>query len=168
MTHFKLDSSRLNCLKVSQDLSLVSGGFEDSFINIWSLKGEPLRALQTTTSTQQSFLPEESFSPTSPSSLSLASRSHGSINPITNSSPPFPTLNMMTDTSDLKERQDSLLRESHGSLCKKLIGHSGPVYSTSFSPDHRYLVSCSEDKTGTFIWPKCAFLPFNFFILFYF
>lgn len=28
-----------------------------------------------------------------------------------------------------------------------LIGHSGTVYSTSFSPDNRYLVSGSEDKT---------------------
>lgn len=28
-----------------------------------------------------------------------------------------------------------------------LVGHSGTVYSTSFSPDNRYLVSGSEDKT---------------------
>lgn len=28
-----------------------------------------------------------------------------------------------------------------------LVGHSGTVYSTSFSPDNRYLVSASEDKT---------------------
>ncbi|AMD20806.1 HDR064Wp [Eremothecium sinecaudum] len=28
-----------------------------------------------------------------------------------------------------------------------LIGHSGPVYSLSFSPDNRYLVSASEDMT---------------------
>ncbi|QLQ79456.1 hypothetical protein HG537_0C01030 [Torulaspora globosa] len=28
-----------------------------------------------------------------------------------------------------------------------MIGHSGTVYSTSFSPDTRYLVSASEDKT---------------------
>ncbi|SCU94975.1 LANO_0E08856g1_1 [Lachancea nothofagi CBS 11611] len=28
-----------------------------------------------------------------------------------------------------------------------LVGHSGTVYSTSFSPDNRYLISASEDKT---------------------
>eukprot|EP00960_Hanusia_phi_P011518 336300-Hanusia_phi.AAC.1 len=28
-----------------------------------------------------------------------------------------------------------------------LIGHSGPVYSTSISPDNRYILSCSEDKS---------------------
>ncbi|CAK7892075.1 transcription initiation factor TFIID subunit 5 [[Candida] anglica] len=31
--------------------------------------------------------------------------------------------------------------------CRKLIGHSGPVYGVSFSPDNRFLISGSEDKT---------------------
>ena len=30
---------------------------------------------------------------------------------------------------------------------RKLIGHSGPVYGVSFSPDNKYLISGSEDKT---------------------
>ncbi|KAG4086570.1 WD40 repeat-like protein [Neocallimastix lanati (nom. inval.)] len=38
-------------------------------------------------------------------------------------------------------------REPVGSQCKKLIAHSGPIYSTCFSPDNKYLVSVSEDKT---------------------
>lgn len=29
-----------------------------------------------------------------------------------------------------------------------LNGHSGPVYSTSFSPDNRWLLSCSEDQSA--------------------
>ncbi|TGZ83286.1 WD40 repeat-like protein [Ascodesmis nigricans] len=31
---------------------------------------------------------------------------------------------------------------------RRLIGHSGPVYGTSFSPDAKYLLSCSEDKSA--------------------
>lgn len=37
-------------------------------------------------------------------------------------------------------------RQNNDSL-RKLIGHSGPVYSISFSPDNRYMISGSEDKT---------------------
>ena len=39
--------------------------------------------------------------------------------------------------------------EDTGSSQKRLIGHSGPVYGTSFSHDNRFLLSCSEDCTGT-------------------
>lgn len=31
---------------------------------------------------------------------------------------------------------------------KQLLGHAGPVYSTSFSPDKNFLLSSSEDGSG--------------------
>ena len=34
---------------------------------------------------------------------------------------------------------------------RQLVGHSGPVYSTSFSPDNTLLLSASEDGTGKFV-----------------
>lgn len=37
----------------------------------------------------------------------------------------------------------------------RLIGHSGPVYGLSFSPDHQYFLSCSQDKTGNIILIIC-------------
>ncbi|KAJ3372625.1 Transcription initiation factor TFIID subunit 5 [Allomyces arbusculus] len=39
------------------------------------------------------------------------------------------------------------MREPEGTPSKLLRGHSGAVFGTSFSPDKRYLVSCSEDQT---------------------
>lgn len=39
-------------------------------------------------------------------------------------------------------------REHPGDICKKLVGHSGPVYDLSFSPDDKYLISASQDGTG--------------------
>ena len=33
---------------------------------------------------------------------------------------------------------------------RTLVGHSGPVYSTSFNPDNTLLLSGSEDGTGMF------------------
>ncbi len=33
---------------------------------------------------------------------------------------------------------------------RTLIGHSGPVFAVSFSPDKNFVVSASEDGTGRF------------------
>lgn len=33
---------------------------------------------------------------------------------------------------------------------RKLIGHSGPVFSTSFNNDNSFLLSSSADRTGTY------------------
>ncbi|RUP30964.1 WD40 associated region in TFIID subunit-domain-containing protein [Jimgerdemannia flammicorona] len=93
----------LNCLSISEDTSLVAGGFSESYVKVWSLKGEKLRALKN------------------------------NINPA-----------HVNDLSDLNR-----LRERHGSEVKRLVGHSGPVFGVSFSHDNKYLISCSEDKTGS-------------------
>jgi WD40 repeat protein len=41
-----------------------------------------------------------------------------------------------------------MLDDATGSEFKILLGHSGPVYACSFSPDKYYLISGSEDGTG--------------------
>ena len=40
---------------------------------------------------------------------------------------------------------------------RTLRGHSGPVYSTSYSPDKNYLTSASEDGTSMWIETKYAY-----------
>jgi transcription initiation factor TFIID subunit 5 len=44
-----------------------------------------------------------------------------------------------------KQSQKRKLRE--GSDYRYLIGHSGPVFGCSLSPDNQFLLSCSEDTT---------------------
>jgi transcription initiation factor TFIID subunit 5 len=39
-------------------------------------------------------------------------------------------------------------RDTSGGTCRRLIGHSGPVFGASFSPDGRFLVTASEDTTA--------------------
>lgn len=75
----------LNCLGFSNDSSLVAAGFSESFIKVWSLKGEKLQ---------------------------------------------------------------SVVKGSQPLASQRLVGHAGPVYGTSFSPDGKYLLSCSEDRSA--------------------
>ncbi|KAI0307877.1 TFIID and SAGA subunit [Multifurca ochricompacta] len=96
------------CCTFSQDTSLMAAGFEESYIRLWNLKGEPLNGLQS------------EFQ-----------------------------LNNIRDTSSLNS-----LREKGGSPTRKLIGHSGPVYSLAFDPvsgsaaPPKYLLSGSADGTA--------------------
>ncbi|CAG8591128.1 2797_t:CDS:2 [Acaulospora colombiana] len=98
--------SYLNCLSISEDSSLIAGGFSDSYIKIWSLKGEKLRGFK--------------------SQIKVA------------------------------EINSENAREGGGSDYKKLLGHSGPVLGLSFSPDNKYLISCSEDRTAR-LWSTDTF-----------
>ena len=45
--------------------------------------------------------------------------------------------------------------------CRRLIGHSGPIFSTSFNNDNSFLLSSSADRTGVcyfyFQSCKCSF-----------
>ncbi|KAI0053312.1 TFIID and SAGA subunit [Auriscalpium vulgare] len=96
------------CCTFSEDTSLMAAGFEESYIRLWSLKGESLNGMKT------------DFQ-----------------------------LSAIRDSSSLGK-----IREKGGPSSRKLIGHSGPVYSLSFDPLNgsasppRYLLSASADATA--------------------
>ncbi|KAL1951826.1 hypothetical protein VTO73DRAFT_975 [Trametes versicolor] len=99
------------CCEFSPDTSLLAAGFSESYVRIWSLKGEKLKGYRSDF---------QSSSVRDPSSLNK-------------------------------------IREKGGSTTRKLIGHSGPVYSVAFDPiggsasPPRYLLSASADAT-TRLW----------------
>lgn len=84
-------SSSLHCVDFSEDGTLAAGGFSESYVRVFSIKGTPLASI----------VPQQN-QPTAPKT-------------------------------------------------RRLIGHSGPVYGVSISPDNKYLLSCSEDKS-TRLW----------------
>ncbi|KAL9936242.1 hypothetical protein V8E36_005084 [Tilletia maclaganii] len=104
------------CAAFSEDATLMAAGFEESYVQIWNLKGEPLRGLR--------------------SDFAL---------------------------SQIKDR-DALRKFRLRSMTstRKLIGHSGPVYSLSFDPISgsasapRHLLSSSADGTAR-LWSLDTF-----------
>ncbi|KAK0208082.1 TFIID and SAGA subunit [Desarmillaria ectypa] len=95
------------CMTFSQDTSLMAAGFAESYIRLWSLKGEKLKGMRSD---------------------------------FTSSS--------VRDITSLRK-----IKEKKGSTTRKLVGHSGPVYSLAFDPLNgsanppRYLLSASADAT---------------------
>lgn len=87
MYTFHNTNSDMTCVEFNQDLNLVAGGFQDSFIKLWSLDGRPLKSVF---------------------------------------------------------KRDPCNNDN----TRRLVGHAGPVYGMSFSPDNKYLISASEDKTA--------------------
>lgn len=96
--------SSLNSVSISNDSSLLSGGFEDSSVRVWSLTPKKLRMLK------------------SPSELAQIDK----------------------EAEDVLER---IMDHRTAVESRKLIGHSGPVFSTSFNNDNSFLVSSSADRT---------------------
>lgn len=97
----------LTCSQFSKDLSLMAAGFEESYVQVWSLKGESLRGVKN------------DF-----------------------------TLSEIRDRKTLNRHREQTTQST-----RKLIGHSGPVYSVSFDPiggsaaPPRHLLSASADAT---------------------
>lgn len=86
MYTFHNTNNDMTCLSFNDDATVAAGGFQDSFIKLWSVDGKPLKSV-------------------------------------------FKRDAANSDNS------------------RKLVGHGGPVYGLSFSPDNKFLLLGLEDKT---------------------
>ena len=104
----------------------MAAGFEESYIRLWNLKGDSLNGLQS------------EFQLNNIRDCAVAIRFFASRS--------FDNLLVATSLNTL--------REKGGAPTRKLIGHSGPVYSLTFDPvsgsaaPPKYLLSCSADATA--------------------
>lgn len=121
--HLYLFFSVTSCT-FSQDTSLMAAGFSESYIQLWSLKNEKLRGFRS------DFQPNTIRDCLSTSFYDARTLTH------------------IFAASSLKK-----IREKGGLTTRKLIGHSGPVYSVAFDPvggsatPPKYLLSSSADAT---------------------
>ena len=109
----------------------MAAGFAESYIRLWSLKGEKLRGIR--------------------SDFSLSTVKDGKFFDLLLIFKAFLILINLIASSLNK------IREKKGTSTRKLIGHSGPVYSVAFDPlsgsaaPPKYLLSASADAT-TRLW----------------
>lgn len=96
--------NQVTCAEVSEDSSLLSAGFSDSSVHVWTMNPNRLKGMKSV------------------SDLTTIDREADDV-----------LVRMMDERSSQESKQ--------------LLGHSGPIYSTTFSPDKNYLLSCSEDAT---------------------
>lgn len=104
---------------------MMAAGFSESYIRLWSLKGERLKGM----------------------------RSDFSSSSIRDCESSFICSNSLLGPNLLAASSLHRIREKRGSTTRKLIGHSGPVYSLDFDPlcgsaaPPKYLLSSSADAT---------------------
>lgn len=147
----------LTCSTFSDDLSLMAGGFEESYVQLWSLKGEALRPLRGDVSlsdvrdgaslAKQRRIDDDEGATAAPPTRKLIGHSGPvyslSFDPLGGSASSPRTL--------LSASADSTVRLWSMDTYSALVayrGHSGPVWDVSYGPSGLYFATCGMDKTA--------------------
>lgn len=104
---------RLITTEFSEDSSILAGGFSESYIRLWNLRGDPMEPVISD----------------------------------------FDATSMQTSEDLRKLQKRTVDNNARTATTRKLVAHSGPVYSMSFDPlpgpsgPPRFLLSASQDST---------------------
>ncbi|CAL9775121.1 unnamed protein product [Musa acuminata subsp. burmannicoides] len=139
----------LNCSAISQDGSLVAGGFSDSSLKVWDMS----KIGQSAKPGENDSIPNEHFLGTEgEGSCTLF---HGHSGPIYSA-----TFSPLGDFL-LSSSSDSTIRLWSTNLNANLVcykGHNYPVWDVQFSPVGHYFASSSHDRTAR-IWSMDRIQP---------
>ncbi|KAI9482612.1 WD40-repeat-containing domain protein [Zychaea mexicana] len=134
----------LNCLAMTEDTSLIAGGFSESFIKIWSLKGEKLKGLRNTVNPAHV---------NDYNDLNRQKERHGSeykrlvghAGPVYGVSFSHDNKYLISCSEDKTARLWSTQTFSN-LVCYK--GHNYPIWDVDFGPYGFYFATASHDRTA--------------------
>ncbi|KAJ2383011.1 Transcription initiation factor TFIID subunit 5, partial [Coemansia sp. RSA 2603] len=134
----------MNCAVVSDDLSLLAGGFAESYVKIWSLKREPLRGFQSsfapvTTATEEEI--EAVREKTTDDHRKLIAHS----GPVFGVDISYDSRYLVSCSEDKTARLWSLDTYTNV-VCYK--GHNHPIWDVAFAPQGFYFATASHDRTA--------------------
>ncbi|KAG2215866.1 hypothetical protein INT45_006353 [Circinella minor] len=122
----------LNCLTMTEDASLIAGGFSESFIKIWSLKGEKLRGLRNTVNPAHV---------NDHNDLNRQKERHGSeYKRLVGHAGPVYGVSFSHDNKYLISCSEDK------TVCYK--GHNYPIWDVDFGPHGFYFATASHDRTA--------------------
>ncbi|KAJ2261955.1 Transcription initiation factor TFIID subunit 5 [Coemansia sp. RSA 376] len=134
----------LTCAAVAEDLSLLAGGFSESYVKIWSLKNEPLRGFAGNINPAAIGSEEDAESArekTGEPWRKLVGHSGG----VCGVDISFDSKYLLSCSEDKTTRLWSLDTYTNV-VCYK--GHSYPVWDVAFAPQGFYFATASHDRTA--------------------
>ncbi|KAG2234825.1 hypothetical protein INT48_006742 [Thamnidium elegans] len=148
----------LNCVTTSKDATLIAGGFAESFIKIWSLKGEKLKSLRNTINPAHV---------NDYNDLNRQRERHGSeYKRLVGHSGPVYGLSFSHDNKYLVScSEDKTARLWSTQTFSNLVvykGHNSPVWDVDFGPFGFYFATASHDRTAR-IWSCDHIQPLRIF-----
>jgi WD40 repeat protein len=161
LVHLKGHQAPVYDLHVSADGNTIATAGWDGTVKLWNWKGEQLKTIVP--GNKMELLTIVRFSPDG-NYLITSDGFQIAVFNLNNTTKPAYTITQTTDTytdiafsntqsvfavSNVYGATD--LYDLNGKYLNTLYGHSGPVRKLSFSPDGRYLVTASADKTAI-IW----------------
>ncbi|PIA14010.1 WD40 repeat-like protein [Coemansia reversa NRRL 1564] len=134
----------LNCTTVSEDLSLLAGGFSESYIKLWSLTRTPLRGFQSTIASS-TISSEEDVETARERTTEDSRRLVGHSGAVFGVDISFDSKYLISGSEDRTARLWSLDTFTNV-VCYK--GHNYPIWDVAFAPQGFYFATASHDRTA--------------------
>ncbi|KAJ2808725.1 Transcription initiation factor TFIID subunit 5 [Coemansia guatemalensis] len=136
--------STLNCATVSEDLSLLAGGFSESYIKLWSLTRTPLRGFQSVIA-PSAISGEEDVETARERTTEDSRRLVGHSGAVFGVDISFDSKYLISGSEDRTARLWSLDTFTNV-VCYK--GHNYPIWDVAFAPQGFYFATASHDRTA--------------------